>query len=209
MNLHLIACWAQKAANWQDTFRGWTHTQKQIFSFKEDVCHLHLFHGFRSKSIWHEENLIWLFIQIILPALIATLLPRGNHGQRETQGAMLLRPWIEAGSEYSGSRTPDWSDLSLMQAKNRECRTEAAVQVYQDYCLFNKVLFSPPIYFIKLSVHVWSNTSLLSQVYAYRIFWKSLNLKHESFCITQYPTVGIIYMRNFSWEKKTLNFPFY
>lgn len=115
MNLHLIACWAQKAANWQDTFRGWTHTQKQIFSFKEDVCHLHLLHGFRPKSIWHEENLIWLFIQIILPALIATLLPRGNHGQRETQGAMLLRPWIEAGSEYSGSRTPDWSDLSLMQ----------------------------------------------------------------------------------------------
>lgn len=132
----------------------------------------------------------------------------GGTMARETQGAMLLRPWIEAGLEYSGSRAP-WLVRPVSDAKNRECRTEAAVQVYQDYCLFNKVLFSPPIYFIKLSVHVWSNTSLLSQVYAYRIFWKSLNLKHESFCITQYPTVGIIYMRNFSWEKKTLNFPFY
>lgn len=207
MNLHLIACWAQKAANWRDPFRGWTHTQKQIFSFKEDVCHLHLLHGFRPKSIWHEENLIWLFIQIILPALIATLLPRGNHGQRDPGShALKALDWGRVGVQWEQN---PWLVRPVSDAKNRECRTEAAVQVYQDYCLFNKVLFSPPIYFIKLSVHVWSNTSLLSQVYAYRIFWKSLNLKHESFCITQYPTVGIIYMRNFSWEKKTLNFPFY
>lgn len=98
MNLYLIACWAQKAANWLDTFRGWIHIQKQIFSFKEDVCHLHLFHGFRPKSIWHEENLIWLFIQIISPALIATLLPRGNHGQRDPGShALKTLDWSRVG----------------------------------------------------------------------------------------------------------------
>lgn len=91
------------------------------------------------------------FIQIILPALIATLLPRGNLGQTD-RGAMLTKPWIEA-------ERPDPSDLSLRQESKcrqraRLCRTEAVTQVCQDYCLFNKVLFSPPIYFIKLSVHV-------------------------------------------------------
>lgn len=99
------------------------------------------------------------FIQIILPALIATLLPRGNLGQTD-RGAMLTKPWIEAGVGVAvGAECPDRSDLSLRQESKcrqraRLCRTEAVTQVCQDYCLFNKFLFSPPIYFIKLSVHV-------------------------------------------------------
>lgn len=121
-NLHLIACWAQKTANWLDTFRGWLHSQKQIFSFKEDIFHLQLFHGFRPKSIWYEENLIWLFIQIILPALIATLLPRGNRGQRDPGShALKALDWDEVGGTV-GAEHPDQSDLSLTQAKNRAAK---------------------------------------------------------------------------------------
>lgn len=130
---------------------------------------------------------------------------------RETQGAMLLKkPWIEAGSGYSGSRT-SWSVRPVSDAGKEQSSVEQRqlCKCTRTVAYLTKFYSPPPIYFMKLSVHVWSNTSLLSQVYAYRIFWKSLNLKHESFCITQYQTVGIIYMRNFSWEEKTLNFPFY
>lgn len=117
INLHLIACWPQKAANWLDTFRGWIHSQKQIFSFKEDIFHLHLFHGFRPKSIWYEENLIWLFIQIILPALIATLLPRGNRGQRDP-GSQALKAldWGRVGVQ--------WEQNTLMGQTYFWCRKE-------------------------------------------------------------------------------------
>lgn len=114
IKLHLIACWAQRAANWLDTFRGWIHIQKQIFSFKEDIIHLHLFHGFRPKSIWYEENLIWLFIQIILPALIATALPRGNLGQRNSGShAHKALSWSRGGRDGGGAERLHQSDLCL------------------------------------------------------------------------------------------------
>lgn len=83
--------------------------------------------------MWYEGNLTWLFIQIVLPALIATALPGEDLSQRDP------RSHVEGGAECL-----DQSDLCLgcrveAKAKPEQCRAGTAMQVYQDYCYLIKL----------------------------------------------------------------------
>lgn len=65
--------------------------------------------------MWYEGNLTWLFIQIVLPALIATALPRGDLSQRDPR------------SHVEGGQNALISQISVSDVESRQRQNQSSV----------------------------------------------------------------------------------
>lgn len=116
---HLIACWAQRAANWLDTFRG-EYISKSRYSLSRRVLFICVFFKDSGQSQYGMKKILYECLSKLCCLLWLQQNCLEGTWARETQGAILIKSPTEGdwGENAFISQTSVSGARVKMQAKN-------------------------------------------------------------------------------------------